>query len=100
MDRVGAEKLRLFLQHLLNAHIERELPKARDEMKRMLVVTESKRDNIGAARLTLEHIRSFVISLSMSFYQLLQAALDGNYHGVNMEFFLQDSSRRLRAEVQ
>jgi hypothetical protein len=100
MDRVGTDKLCVFLQHLLDAHIERELPKVRDEMKKKLAITEAKLEILGAARPTLGHIRSFVTSLSMSFHQLLQAALDGNYHGVDMEFFSQDGSRRLRAEVQ
>ena len=36
----------------------------------------------------------------MSFYQLLQAALDGNYLNINIDFFSHDGSRRLHAEVQ
>lgn len=77
IDRVGAEKLRPLCAISLT-----ELPKVRDEMKRMLAVTVAKLESPDAARPTLGHIRSFVTSLSLSFYQLSQGALDDSYYGV------------------
>ena len=56
MNRVGVEKLHLFLQHLLNAHIKRELPKVRGKIKRLLAITEVKLDSLRAARPALRHI--------------------------------------------
>ncbi|KAL4863060.1 P-loop containing nucleoside triphosphate hydrolase protein [Aspergillus spectabilis] len=75
LDRLGADKLRRFLQQLLDTHVERELPKVRN-------------------------IRSFLMNLSMKFYELLQAALDCNYHSIDSDFFSGTKGSRLRAHVQ
>ena len=40
-DRVGIEKLRDFLQKLLDRHIENELPKVREEIKTMIQRSET-----------------------------------------------------------
>ncbi len=37
---MGIEKLKLSLQNLLDAHIEKELPKVREEVKSMIRSTE------------------------------------------------------------
>ncbi|KAF5120275.1 Interferon-induced GTP-binding protein Mx [Metarhizium anisopliae] len=100
MDRVGAEKLRLFLQDLLDTHIERELPKVREEIKKSLAAIELELKSMGDARPTVGHIRTFMTSLSMRLYELFQAALDGNYHSIDVEFFANNESSRLRARVQ
>ncbi|UKZ94349.1 uncharacterized protein TrAFT101_009225 [Trichoderma asperellum] len=100
MNRVGAEKLRIFLQDLLDTHIERELPKVREEIKKLLVVTELELKSMGDARPTIDLIRTFLTSLSMRFYELLQAALDGNYYSIDAAFFLGSESSRLRASIQ
>jgi len=88
------------LQQLLDKHIERELPKVRDEIKRKLSSTEAELRSLGDARPTVGHIRSFVTDRSMTFYELLQAALDGNYHSIKANFFAQQPQSRLRAVVQ
>lgn len=100
MDRVGAERLRVFLQQLLDSHIERELPKVRDEMKKKLSSTENELKSMGEARPTIGHIRSFLTNLSMRFYELLQAALEGNYHSIDADFFSENECSRLRALIQ
>ncbi|KAL7795108.1 P-loop containing nucleoside triphosphate hydrolase protein [Trichoderma ceciliae] len=100
MNRVGAEKLRTFLQDLLDTHIERELPKVREEIKKMLAVREVELKSLGDARPTVDLIRAFLTGLSMRFYELLQAALDGNYHSVDAAFFSESENSRLRARVQ
>ncbi|KAL7922195.1 P-loop containing nucleoside triphosphate hydrolase protein [Trichoderma austrokoningii] len=100
MNRVGAEKLRVFLQDLLDTHIERELPKVRDEIKKLLAMREAELKSMGDARPTVDLIRSFLTSLSMRFYELLQAALEGHYHSIDAEFFSKTEDSRLRANVQ
>ncbi|EFY88024.1 dynamin GTPase, putative [Metarhizium acridum CQMa 102] len=99
MERVGAENLRSFLQDLLDTHIERELPKVRDEVKKSLAVTEAELRSLGEARPTIAQIRAYLTSLSMKFYELLQAAMEGNYHSIDAEFF-DSTDSRLRATVQ
>ncbi|KAJ6439095.1 dynamin GTPase [Purpureocillium lavendulum] len=99
-DRLGAEKLRCYLQQLLDKHIERELPKVRDEIKRKLSSTEAELRSLGDARPNVGNIRSFVTDLSMTFYELLQAALEGNYHSTKASFFAQQPHSRLRAVIQ
>lgn len=100
MDRVGADRLRIFLQNLLDAHIERELPKVLQELKTTLAAKEKELQALGGARPTVGHVRAFVTGLSMEFYQLLDAALRGNYDSVNLEFFSNNNYCRLRARTQ
>ncbi|KAL7808701.1 P-loop containing nucleoside triphosphate hydrolase protein [Trichoderma gracile] len=99
-DRVGVKKLRVYLQELLDTHIERELPKVRDDIRKLLASKEDELQFLGVARSSTDLIRTFLTSLSMSFYGLLQAALDGNYHGVDAGFFSNSDKSRLRACVQ
>jgi hypothetical protein len=99
-DRIGAGKLRVFLQDLLDAHIEKEIPKVRDEIKRTLAVTERELKALGNARPAIGLVRSFITSLSMRFYELFQAALDGNYLSIDIDFFSKHEFCRLRASVQ
>ncbi|WKT40362.1 hypothetical protein QSH57_005168 [Fusarium oxysporum f. sp. vasinfectum] len=87
-ERIGAEKLRIFLQELLDTHIEKELPK-RENCKHW-----------GEPRPTVGHIRAYMIGLSMRFTEIARAALDGNYHGNYQEFFTDFDDSRLRARVQ
>ncbi|KAB5572202.1 hypothetical protein GE09DRAFT_1268856 [Coniochaeta sp. 2T2.1] len=90
--------LALFLQDLLNKHIERELPEVREEIKRYLAVTEAELSSIGPERPTAVHIRYFLTDVSMRFHRLAEAAMEGNYQGPEMDFFKAPNTR-LRAEV-
>ncbi|KAH6961897.1 P-loop containing nucleoside triphosphate hydrolase protein [Ilyonectria sp. MPI-CAGE-AT-0026] len=67
---------------LLDTHIERELPKVRDEIKKCLAAMETE------------------LNLSMRFFELIQAALNGNYYSTNSEFFSGNKESRLQARVQ
>jgi hypothetical protein len=102
-SRVGIDALKLFLQILLNQHIERELPKVVKEIKALLAQTEANLANLGDSRPTVSHIRMFLTQLSMKFHDLTQAALDGNYHYTEDNFFMTSgedwSSNRLRANI-
>ncbi|KAI5456200.1 P-loop containing nucleoside triphosphate hydrolase protein [Mariannaea sp. PMI_226] len=100
LERVGAEKLRCFLQDLLDTHIDRELPKVREEMKRSLADVEKQLHALGEPRPSIGHIRAFMIRLSMQFSQVTQAALDGNYHSMDQELVGGWESYRLRAQIQ
>lgn len=100
MSRVGIETLRTFLQELLEQHIGRELPRVRAEIKKLLLQTETQVASLGDERPTAGHIRMFLTRLSMRFYGLTQAALDGNYHASDFTFFDEfENPTRLRTEV-
>ncbi|KAL4765144.1 P-loop containing nucleoside triphosphate hydrolase protein [Aspergillus foveolatus] len=71
MDRVGADKLRHFLQRLLDAHIERELPKVRAEIKKRFAETEAE-----------------------------LKSMEGNYHSSKHNIFTRNGNARLRALIQ
>ena len=103
-SRVGIEKLRCFLQDLLNTHIERELPKVRKEVHSLLLDTDSELKQLGVQRTSTSQIRMFLTHVSMDFYNLVKAASEGTYDGRDGAFFnLQHAElsqcRRLRALV-
>ncbi|KAJ9133186.1 Interferon-induced GTP-binding protein Mx-like protein [Pleurostoma richardsiae] len=98
MDRVGAEALRTFLQVLLDKHIEKELPKVREEIKRQLATKEAELSSMGLERRSPADIRYFLTNASMQFHRVAEAALDGNYQGPDADFFRAPGTR-LRAEV-
>ena len=99
-DRIGAEKLRLFLQDLLDTHIERELPKVKKEIRNSLLASETELQALGEPRPTVGHIRTFLIGLSLRFAGAAQAALDGTYYGNYQTFFERFDGSRLRARIQ
>lgn len=102
-ERVGIDALTSFLQQLLNDHIESELPKVRSEASALLALTENDLDAMGEERPTVGHHRMFLTRLSMQFFNLAHAALDGSY--LELESGLSDGgndvdvSHRLRAQV-
>ncbi|ENH71810.1 Interferon-induced GTP-binding protein Mx2 [Fusarium oxysporum f. sp. cubense race 1] len=99
-ERIGAEKLRIFLQELLDTHIEKELPKVKEDIRKSLEASERELQALGEPRPTVGHIRAYLIGLSMRFTEIARAALDGNYHGNYQEFFTDSEDSRLRARVQ
>lgn len=86
-DRTGIAPLREFLQRLLDQHIERELPKVRQEINRLVKKTEVDLASLGDARPTPGHLRIFLSRIAMHFHSLTAAALHGDYHGVDATFF-------------
>ncbi|KAK1710258.1 hypothetical protein BDP67DRAFT_522234 [Colletotrichum lupini] len=54
---------------------------------------------MGPERRSLSDIRSFMTNLSMRYFQLAQAALDGNYHCSESTFFEKKNGSRLRSLV-
>lgn len=100
-DRVGVAALQRFLQKLLEQHIERELPKVREEIKHIIKRLEQDIAALGDERPTTGHIRVFLSRLAMRFQNLTLSALDGNYFDSDTAFFdesgMEYQSRRIRA---
>lgn len=103
MDRVGVLALREYLQSLLDQHIERELPKVREEIKILMGKTEQDMTSLGEARPSIGHLRMFLSRLATHFHNLATSALNGTYHEADSVFFGgldgDDHSTRLRALV-
>ncbi|KAK1996184.1 vacuolar sorting protein VPS1 [Colletotrichum falcatum] len=99
MTRIGIENLKAFLQELLDEHLEKELPKVKVEIRRVLASKEDELEAMGPERRSLGDIRSFLIHLSMRYYTLAQAALEGNYHSLDVHFFDKKNGTRLRSLV-
>ena len=101
MDRVGIMSLQKFLQNLLDQHIERELPKVREEIRTLMRKTEREITAFGDDRPTVGHLRMFLSRLAMQFHNLTTSALHGNYHETDPTFFgesgVENHSTRLRA---
>ena len=101
MDRVGIVSLRKFLQSLLDQHIERELPKVREEIRNLMKETEQEITALGDDRPSIGHLRIFLSRLAMQFHNLTTSALNGNYHETDPTFFresgIENHSTRLRA---
>ena len=87
VNRTGVTSLREFLQQLLDQHIERELPKVRDEISLLVSKTAEDLAALGEARQTPGHMRTFLSGIAMQFHRLVTAALHGDYHGVDAAFF-------------
>jgi len=60
MDRVGILSLRSYLQSPLDQHIERELPKVREEVKILMKKTEVAIEALREERPTTGHLRMFL----------------------------------------
>ncbi|KAK8008225.1 Interferon-induced GTP-binding protein Mx, partial [Apiospora marii] len=99
MSRVGVENLKLFLQDLLDRHIEKELPNVIEEIKHHLREAEASLALLGPERSTVSDIRFHVTKISMDYYHLVQAALTGDYYGFQREYFHKGTGSRLRAVI-
>ena len=75
---VGVASLQRFLQKLLEQHIERELPRVREETKHINRL-DQEIAALGDERPTTGHLRVFLSRLAMRFHDLTSPALDGKY---------------------
>ena len=57
--------LQKFLQNLLDQHIERELPKVREEIRNLMEKTEQEITALADDRPTVGHLRMFLSRLAM-----------------------------------
>lgn len=99
--RVGIDNLRNLFQQLLDNHIEHELPKVRKEVEKLLWNTERELAQIGPERSSIGQIRMFLAHISMDFFNLTKAAVDGSYGGRESPFFAAGpkTDTRLRARI-
>ncbi|KAJ5533419.1 dynamin GTPase [Penicillium frequentans] len=101
-SRVGIENLRTFLQELLDSHIERELPKVRQELRELLERNRQSLAALGMERTSASQVRIYLTQISADFQSLVRAGVDGDYGGRDVRFFNvqgKDFANRLRAVV-
>jgi hypothetical protein len=101
-SRVGIDNLRSFLADLLDSHIERELPKVQDEVRRLLQHVGEEIVDLGIERSNPSQIRIFLTRISIDFQCIIKNGLEGNYDGRDGAFFSTNDTntyRRLRAAV-
>lgn len=101
-SRIGIDNLRLFLQDLLDHHIERELPKVRQDVRRLLNEINKELVDLGTERNSPNQIRVYLTRISSDFHNLVKAGVEGAYGGCDAAFFHvndEDISVRLRAAV-
>ncbi|KAL3475553.1 dynamin GTPase [Aspergillus californicus] len=100
--RIGIENLRVFLQDLLDNHIERELPKVREELRQLLNQNNQDLAALGMERNTPGQIRVYLTQISADFQALVRAGVDGDYNGRDASFFDAEGkslANRLRALI-
>ncbi|KAJ2993562.1 hypothetical protein NUW58_g1803 [Xylaria curta] len=96
------------LSVLLFEHVKQELPKLRQDLEEALREAEEERDLLGAPRSSSEECRSYLAQLSLGYYELCKAAVNGYYEGDFFHFNSDEefSSKsdaaiiRLRAVIQ
>ena len=71
----------------LDQHIERELPKVRDEISALMSRSADDLAALGEERPTTGHMRIFLSRIAMQSHRLVTVALHGDYHGVDATFF-------------
>ncbi|KAL2856524.1 P-loop containing nucleoside triphosphate hydrolase protein [Aspergillus pseudoustus] len=101
-SRVGIDNLRSFLQDLLDSHIESELPKVREDVRRLLNQTNDELFDLGMERSSPNQIRVYLTRVSNDFHNLVKAAVEGAYAGHDALFFRinnDDIHVRLRAAI-
>ncbi|GIZ48190.1 hypothetical protein CKM354_001126100 [Cercospora kikuchii] len=77
--RIGVSNLKEYLQTLLDRHIEKEMPRVRQDLRDLRQKTSNEIEKMGSARLTIADMRVFLSRLAMRFDSLCSSALQGNY---------------------
>lgn len=102
-SRAGVEGLQVFLQSLLEEHIERELPQVCDDIDALLRRVRSELNNLGDERATIKEQKNFLFKLSMDLRDVIQAGLNGSYHSTKSDFFKVEKNgltcNRLRGNI-
>lgn len=103
----GIDSLRGRLSHLLFEHLKRELPTVKSELDIMAATVCMELEDLGRSRPTLADQRAYLADFFSSRYDIVVAALNGNYDdsfvgGLSLLASIdeQGNSRRLRAVVQ
>ncbi|KLJ05991.1 hypothetical protein EMPG_10604 [Blastomyces silverae] len=103
----GIDSLRERLSHLLFEHLKHELPTLKNELDTMAETVCMELQGLGRSRPTLADQRAYLADFFGSAYDIVVAALNGNYDNPffsGISFLAPDDkkekSRRLRADVQ
>ena len=107
-ESVGIDALRNRLSKLLFNHVKKELPKLREDLSRALNESMDLLAALGERRASGAECRAYLMQLSLDFYEIGKAAVNGHYEG---DYFTQKtdpvfsshsqaSIRRLRAVIQ
>ena len=107
-EYVGITSLRDRLSQLLFDHVKQELPKLRKDLEEALADSQLLLGAMGDQRATPQDCKAFLTQLSLEFYEVGKAAVNGHYEG---EYFAHNRDqafsvaspttiRRLRAVIQ
>lgn len=101
-SRVGIDNLRVFMQDLLDRHIERELPKVRKDVGQLLQEISKELMDLGTERTSPPQIRIYLTRIATNVQDLMKAGVEGIY-GSRDGFFEEvddgEESHRLRAAI-
>lgn len=101
-SRVGIDNLRVFMQDLLDRHIERELPKVRKDVAQLLNEINMELMDLGTERTSPAQIRMYLTRIGTDFQDLVKAGVDGVYgsrDGFFQEINDEKECHRLRAAI-
>ena len=104
----GIDALRTRLSNLLFEHVKVELPKLRKDLENALLTASQELDILGDPRSKPSECKAYLSQLSLDYFQICKAAVDGHYEGdyfiskTDEAFDLTSSPtiRRMRAVVQ
>ena len=107
-QNVGINALRTRLSLLLFEHIKQELPRLRQDLEEAFVDAQGQLKLLGSRRSAAAECRAYLAQLSLDYYEICKAAVNGHYEGDYFyadgdQAFSVDSSSsiaRLRAVVQ
>jgi hypothetical protein len=106
-DILGIGSLRVRLSDLLLRHIKHELPRLREELDQIYEETLLGLHSLGQSRSTVRQQMEYLMQLSLQFYDLTKAGVNGYYKsdyfgkvGTRSNFGSTLHERRLRAAVQ
>ena len=104
----GIDALRRRLALLLFQHVKKELPKLKEDLEKALSNAREELAFLGSRRSTVSDCKSYLAQLSLDYYEVSKAAVNGHYEGPyfhhNMDYTFSlaspSSLRRTRAVVQ
>ena len=104
----GISTLRSRLSDLLFDHIKQELPKLRSELEEKMMIAKKELQVMGKSRASAPECKAYLAQLSLDYYEVCKAAVDGHYEGSyfttdadrNFDLKTPTTIRRIRAVVQ
>lgn len=75
----GIDTLRVKLSNLLFEHVRNELPRLQNDLDNALDMAEKELELLGKPRATVAECRAFLGDMSMKFYELCRAGVNGHY---------------------